>query len=331
MMYVPAVDRYEKLGYRRCGQSGLLLPPLALGLWHNFGSVDVYDNARAMIHTAFDAGITHFDLANNYGPEPGSAEETFGRILATDLRGYRDELIISTKAGYRMQPGPYGEWGSRKYMLTSLDASLTRMGLDYVDIFYSHRFDPDTPLEETMGALDQAVRQGKALYVGVSNYGPTETKHAYGLLEQRGHHLLVHQPKYSMLVRDPEEGLLDTLVELGVGCICFSPLAQGLLTDKYLEGIPPDSRAAKSTSIYLQPDAITQSLQRKLRALNEVARRRGQSLAQMAVAWLLRDPRVTTVLIGASRCEQIRQNLDALRDTFFTAEELREIDTILAG
>jgi len=331
MMYVPAVDRYENLGYRRCGQSGLLLPPLALGLWHNFGSVDVYDNARAMIHTAFDAGITHFDLANNYGPEPGSAEETFGRILATDLRGYRDELIISTKAGYRMQPGPYGEWGSRKYLLASLDASLKRMGLDYVDIFYSHRFDPDTPLEETMGALDQAVRQGKALYVGVSNYGPTETKHAYGLLEQRGHHLLIHQPKYSLLVRDPEAGLLDTLEELGVGCICFSPLAQGLLTDRYIEGIPRDSRAAKPTSIYLQPDAITQSLQRKLRALNEVARRRGQSLAQMAVAWLLRDPRVTTVLIGASRCEQIRQNLDALRDTFFTAEELREVDTILAG
>ncbi len=331
MMYVPAVDRYEKLGYRRCGQSGLLLPPLALGLWHNFGSVDVYDNARAMVHTAFDAGITHFDMANNYGPEPGSAEETFGRILATDLRGYRDELIISTKAGYRMQPGPYGEWGSRKYLLASLDASLTRMGLDYVDIFYSHRFDPDTPLEETMGALDQAVRQGKALYVGVSNYGPTETKHAYGLLEQRGHHLLIHQPKYSLLVRDPEAGLLDTLEELGVGCICFSPLAQGLLTDRYIEGIPRDSRAAKPTSIYLQPDAITQSLQRKLRALNEVARRRGQSLAQMAVAWLLRDPRVTTVLIGASRCEQIRQNLDALRDTFFTAEELREVDTILAG
>lgn len=331
MMYVPAVDRYENLGYRRCGQSGLLLPPLALGLWHNFGSVDVYDNARAMIHTAFDAGITHFDLANNYGPAPGSAEETFGRILATDLRGYRDELIISTKAGYRMQPGPYGEWGSRKYLLASLDASLKRMGLDYVDIFYSHRFDPDTPLEETMGALDQAVRQGKALYVGVSNYGPTETKHAYGLLEQRGHHLLIHQPKYSLLVRDPEAGLLDTLEELGVGCICFSPLAQGLLTDRYIEGIPRDSRAAKPTSIYLQPDAITQSLQRKLRALNEVARRRGQSLAQMAVAWLLRDPRVTTVLIGASRCEQIRQNLDALRDTFFTAEELREVDTILAG
>ncbi len=330
MTYVPAVDRYEKLGYRRCGQSGLLLPPLALGLWHNFGSVDVYDNARAMIHTAFDAGITHFDLANNYGPAPGSAEETLGRILATDLRGYRDELIISTKAGYRMQPGPYGEWGSRKYLLASLDASLKRLGLDYVDIFYSHRFDPDTPLEETMGALDQAVRQGKALYVGVSNYGPTETKHAYGLMEQRGHHLLIHQLKYSMLVRDPEAGLLDTLEELGVGCICFSPLAQGLLTDRYLEGIPPDSRAARPTSIYLQPDAITQALKKKLRALNDVAAARGQTLAQMAVAWLLRDPRVTTVLIGASRCEQIHDNLNALRDTFFTDDELKRIDTILA-
>jgi len=328
--YVPAADRYEELDYRRCGHSGLLLPPLALGLWHNFGSVDVYDNARAMVHTAFDAGITHFDLANNYGPAPGSAEQTFGRILATDLRAYRDELIISTKAGYRMQPGPYGEWSSRKYLLASLDASLRRMGLEYVDIFYSHRFDPDTPLEETMGALDQAIRQGKALYVGVSNYGPTETKHACQLLEQMGHHLLVHQPKYSMLVRDPEQGLLDTLVELGVGCVCYSPLAQGVLTDKYLDGIPADSRAGRPTSIYLQPDAITPALRRKLRALNQIAAGRGQSLAQMAVAWLLRDPRVTTVLIGASRPEQIRQNLAALENTAFAAEELRQIDAILA-
>ena len=330
MTYVPAADRYERLSYRRCGHSGLLLPPFALGLWHNFGSVDVYDNARAMIHTAFDAGITHFDLANNYGPIPGSAEETFGRILATDLRGYRDELVISTKAGYRMQPGPYGEWGSRKYLLASLDASLGRMGLDYVDIFYSHRFDPDTPLEETMGALDTAIRQGKTLYAGVSNYGPTETKHACRLLEQMGHHLLISQPKYSMLVRDPEDGLLDTLEELGVGCISFSPLAQGLLTDKYLKNIPPNSRAAKTTSIYLQPDAITSTLQKKLLALNDLAMARGQSLAQMAIAWLLKDQRVTTVLIGASRCEQILENLDSLKDTFFTDEELQRIDALLA-
>ncbi|MBN1818818.1 MAG: aldo/keto reductase [Sedimentisphaerales bacterium] len=328
MAYLPADKRYEKLGYRRCGQSGLLLPPLALGLWHNFGSVDVYENARAMIHCAFDAGITHFDLANNYGPEPGSAEETFGKLLAIDLRRYRDELVISTKAGYRMWPGPYGEWGGRKYLLASLDASLKRMGLEYVDIFYSHRLDPDTPLEETMGALDQAIRQGKAIYAGVSNYPPRETKHAYTILEQMGHRLLIHQPKYSMLVRTPEEGLLDTLEELGVGCIPFSPLAQGLLTDKYLHEIPEGSRAARPTG-FLQRDQVTPNLQKKLRCLHEVAAARGQSLAQMAVAWLLRDPRVTTVLIGASSVRQIEDNLGALKDTFFTKEELSKIDKIL--
>jgi L-glyceraldehyde 3-phosphate reductase len=330
MPYMPAADRYEKLAYNRCGDSGLLLPPVALGLWHNFGSVDTLDNARAMICTAFDAGITHFDLANNYGPQPGSAEETFGAILATDLAGYRDELIISTKAGYRMWAGPYGEWGSRKYLLASLDASLGRMKLDYVDIFYSHRPDPNTPLEETMSALDQAIRSGKALYAGVSNYSPEQTQKAHQILAGMGHRLLIHQPKYSMLVRTPEQGLLDTLGRLGVGCIPFSPLAQGLLTDKYLQSIPADSRAAKPTG-FLQQSEVTPQLQAKLRALNAAAAARGQSLAEMALAWILRDKRVTSVLIGTSRPDQIAKNLAALRNTRFDAEELARIDAILAG
>ncbi len=330
MSYVPAPDRYEKFAYNRCGVSGLLLPPISLGLWHNFGSVDILENARAMIRIAFDAGITHFDLANNYGPVPGSAEEHFGAILAADLAGYRDELIISTKAGYRMWPGPYGEWGSRKYLLASLDASLRRMKLDYVDIFYSHRPDPNTPLEETMSALDQAIRSGKALYAGVSNYPPDRTEKAHQILAQMGHRLLIHQPKYSMLVRTPEQGLLDTLHRLGIGCIAFSPLAQGLLTDKYLKDIPADSRAAKPTG-FLQAGEITPALQAKLRSLNAIAAQRGQSLAEMALAWILRDKRVTSVLIGTSRPEQIAQNLSALKNTRFDSDELSTLDRVLTA
>ncbi|NLH16908.1 MAG: L-glyceraldehyde 3-phosphate reductase [Phycisphaerae bacterium] len=330
MRYVPAADRYDKLIYNRCGNSGLLLPPVSLGLWHNFGSVDTLSNARSMIRAAFDAGITHFDLANNYGPDPGSAEENFGTILSTDLAGYRDELVISTKAGYRMWPGPYGEWGSRKYLLASLDASLLRLKIDYVDIFYSHRPDPNTPLEETMSALDQAIRSGKAVYAGISNYPPDMTEKAYQILARMGHRLLIHQPKYSMLVRTPEQGLLETLGRLGMGCIPFSPLAQGLLTDKYLHEIPADSRAAKPTG-FLRASEITPALQTKLRALNGVAAARGQSLAEMALAWILRDKRVTSVLVGASRPEQIAKNLSALNNTRFAAEEIARIDHILAG
>lgn len=322
--YVAAPDRYEKLIYRRCGRSGLKLPPLTLGLWHNFGGDRPFENSRAMVRRAFDLGVTHFDLANNYGPPYGSAEETFGRILEKDLRPYRDELIISTKAGYDMWPGPYGEWGSRKYLLASLDQSLRRMGLEYVDIFYSHRFDPDTPLEETMGALDQAVRQGKALYVGISSYGPEKTREAANVLREMGTPFIIHQPSYSMLNRWIEEELLDVTEELGIGVIAFSPLAQGLLTDKYLDGIPEGSRAARDSS--LGREQLSEENLQRIRALNEIAKRRGQTLAQMALVWALRDPRVTSVLFGASSVQQVEENLAALDNQSFGEEELQEID-----
>ncbi|WP_367914108.1 L-glyceraldehyde 3-phosphate reductase [Leadbetterella sp. DM7] len=328
-MYLPNPDRYLQTPYRRTGKSGLLLPEISLGLWHNFGGVDVYENYRDILLTAFDRGITHFDLANNYGPPPGSAEENFGRLLARDLKPYRDELIISSKAGYHMWPGPYGEWGSRKYLVSSCDQSLKRMGLDYVDIFYSHRPDPDTPVEETMGALDSLVRQGKALYVGISNYNEEQTKAALKVLQELGTPCLIHQPKYSLLVREPEEGLLDTLVASGTGCIAFSPLAQGLLTNKYLKGIPEDSRAAKSTG-FLQADQVDEATLRKVRQLNELALQRGQSLAQMAIAWLLKDHKVTSVLIGASRTAQLLDSLGALKNKDFSADELQQIDRILS-
>jgi L-glyceraldehyde 3-phosphate reductase len=321
-------DRYDRMSYRRAGRSGLLLPAISLGLWHNFGSVDPFENARAMVLRAFDLGITHFDLANNYGPVPGSAEETFGRILRHDLAHHRDELIVSTKAGWPMWPGPYGDGGSRKYLLASLDASLRRMGLDYVDIFYHHRPDPDTPLEETMAALDQAVRQGKALYVGISAYDPAGTAEALGILRGLGTPVIIHQPSYSMLNRTPENGLLDLLQAEGVGCIVFSPLAQGLLTERYLDSIPADSRAGKPGT-YLQKDAITAEARRRARCLADIAARRGQSLAQMAVAWVLRHDSVTSALVGASRVEHVEANVAALDHTAFTAEELRDIDTCL--
>lgn len=327
MHYTPESTRYDDMKYNRCGKSGLKLPAISLGLWHNFGGVDTLENSRAMIYTAFDAGITHFDLANNYGPPPGSAEETFGKILKDDLAGYRDELVISTKAGYLMWPGPYGEWGSAKYLTASLDQSLERMGLEYVDIFYSHRPDPDTPLEETMSALDRALKQGKALYVGVSSYQPDMTSQAIAILKEFGDRCLIHQPKYSILDRWIEDELLDVLGEEGVGCIPFCPLAQGLLTDKYLECIPEGSRAAKSTG-FLQKEVVTPELQKKLRALNDIARQRGQSLAQMALAWVLKDSRVTSALIGASSPEQITQNIAALENTEFAKEELALIDSL---
>lgn len=314
--------------YRRCGRSGLQLPAVSLGLWHNFGHVDVQSNCRAMLHLAFDAGITHFDLANNYGPPPGSAEENFGRLLHSEFRGYRDELIISTKAGYRMWEGPYGEWGSRKYLLASLDQSLQRMGLDYVDIFYSHRPDPNTPLEETMSALDQAVRQGKALYVGISNYTAEQTTQACRILKQLGTPCLIHQPKYSMLDRWVENGLTDVLEQEGVGCIPFSPLAQGLLTDKYLGGIPEGSRASKKHGFLKERDITEERLQ-KIIALNAIAQTRQQSLAQLALAWVLRDARITSVLIGASRPEQLADSLKCLDNLDFSAAELAQIEAIL--
>jgi L-glyceraldehyde 3-phosphate reductase len=310
--------------YRRCGRSGLRLPAITLGLWHNFGGDRPYETSRAILRHAFDRGVTHIDLANNYGPPYGSAEETFGRALRDDLRPYRDELLISTKAGYDMWPGPYGEWGSRKYVLASLDQSLRRMGLEYVDIFYSHRFDPDTPLEETMGALDTAVRQGKALYAGISSYSPERTREAFEILEALGTPLLIHQPSYSMLNRWIEPELLGTLGELGVGCIGFSPLAQGMLTTKYLNGIPQGSRAAENSS--LSPDLINEQSLAKVRALNEIAQRRGQSLAQMALAWTLRDERMTSTLIGVSSIEQLDDSLGALDNTSFSADDLAEID-----
>jgi L-glyceraldehyde 3-phosphate reductase len=326
MAYRPSSERYRQVEYRRCGRSGLLLPRLSLGLWHNFGGPRPGSDAKAMVFKAFDLGITHFDLANNYGPPPGSAEENFGRILATELAGYRDELVISTKAGYDMWPGPYGNWGSRKYLLASLDQSLKRMGLEYVDIFYSHRVDPETRLEETMGALASAVHRGKALYAGISSYSARRTTQAAALLRSMGAPCLIHQPSYSMLNRWVErDGLLDVLEKEGMGCIVFSPLAQGLLTDKYLQGVPPESRAADPASFFKR-ELLTQQTLEKVRKLNEIAGRRGQSLAQMALAWAARDPRVTTVLIGASRPEQIEENLAAFTGPELSREELKEID-----
>jgi len=328
MNYQAKSDRYQQIPYRRCGKSGLQLPAISLGLWHNFGGVDVYENYRDILRVAFDRGITHFDLANNYGPPPGSAEENFGRILKQDFLPYRDELILSTKAGYRMWDGPYGEWGSKKYLVASLDQSLLRMGLDYVDIFYSHRPDPDTPLEETMGALDLIVRQGKALYAGISNYTAEQTAQAATILKRLGTPCLIHQPKYSMLERWVEGGLMEVLEQEGIGCIPFSPLAQGLLTNKYLQGIPADSRAAKPHG-FLQESAITESMVFKLKQLNSIAGKRNQSLAQMALAWLLKDPRVTSVLIGASHTAQLLDSLDCLKNLDFNGEELAEIEGVL--
>jgi L-glyceraldehyde 3-phosphate reductase len=324
MPHTAAADRYDHMEYRRCGSSGLKLPVISLGLWHNFGADRPLETSRAILRRAFDLGVTHFDLANNYGPPYGSAEETFGRVLRDDLLPYRDELVISTKAGYDMWPGPYGEWGSRKYLLASLDQSLARMGLEYVDIFYSHRFDPDTPLEETLGALDTAVRQGKALYAGISSYSADKTREAAAILRELGTPLLIHQPSYSLLNRWIEPDLLDALGELGVGCIGFSPLAQGMLTDKYLDGIPADSRAAANTS--LSPDLLTEDTMTHIRALHELARGRGQSLAQLAVAWTLRDPRMTSTVVGASSVEQLEDTLSAISKLDFSDQELDEID-----
>ena len=325
MTYIAADDRYDGRHYRRCGRSGLMLPEVSLGLWQNFGDESPVDTQRAILRRAFDLGVTHFDLANNYGPPYGTAEINFGRIMREDLRPYRDELIISTKAGYDMWPGPYGEWGSRKYMLASLDQSLARMGLDYVDIFYSHRADPDTPLEETMGALATAVSSGRALYAGISSYSPARTEQAAALLREMGTPLLIHQPSYSILNRWIEDGLLDTLEREGAGCIAFSPLAQGLLTARYLDGIPAGSRASRGDSS-ISGDQLSEQNLARVRALNEIARARGQSLAQMALAWALRDPRVTSVLVGASSVAQLEENLAAAGQAAFSAEELAEID-----
>ncbi|PKV87583.1 L-glyceraldehyde 3-phosphate reductase [Streptomyces sp. TLI_146] len=324
--YLAAEHRYDSMEYRRTGRSGLRLPALSLGLWHNFGDDRSLESQRAILRRAFDLGVTHFDLANNYGPPPGSAELNFGKIFGQDFRAYRDELIISTKAGYLMHPGPYGEWGSRKYLLSSLDASLRRMGLDHVDIFYSHRFDPETPLEETMGALASAVQQGKALYVGVSSYTSEQTAEAARILKEMGVPALIHQPSYSMINRWTEDdGLLDTLEEAGMGCISFVPLAQGLLTNKYLKGIPEGSRATQGKS--LDPQLLSDEVTRRLNGLNDIAARRGQSLAQLAIAWVLRDPRMTSALIGASSVKQLEENVAALAGPPLTAEELKEIDT----
>ncbi|MDU4698664.1 MAG: aldo/keto reductase [Paenibacillus sp.] len=327
-MYQAADHRYETMTYHRSGRSGLKLPAISLGLWHNFGGIDVLENGRAMLRRAFDLGITHFDLANNYGPPPGSAEETFGRILREDLRPYRDEMIISTKAGYYMWPGPYGEWGSKKYLVSSLDQSLKRMGLEYVDIFYHHRPDPDTPLEETMAALDLIVRQGKALYVGLSNYRPEETREASRILKQLGTPAVIHQPNYSMMNRWIEEGLQDVLEAEGIGSIVFSPLEKGILTDRYLNGIAPDSRAA-GPSVFLRPEDLNDERIAKVKQLNELAAERGQKLSQMALAWVLRGGRVTSALIGASKVSQIEDAVGALANRSFTTEELRKIDEIL--
>ena len=325
MPYLPASSRYEFMLYNRCGRSGLKLPAISLGLWHSFGFNRSQESMRGILRTAFDLGITHFDLANNYGPPPGSAEINFGEILRTDLRGYRDELVISSKAGYDMWPGPYGEWGSRKYLLASLDQSLKRMGLDYVDIFYSHRFDPETPLEETMGALDSAVRQGKALYVGISSYNAHRTREAAAILRRLGTPCVIHQPSYSLVNRWIEsDSLLDALAEEGIGAIVFSPLAQGLLTDKYLNGVPADSRAAEAH--FFKPDFLTSETLTHVRALDAIAKQRGQSLAQMALAWALRDKRVTSALIGASRPEQVIDSVKALDKRDFSPEELKAID-----
>jgi L-glyceraldehyde 3-phosphate reductase len=326
-LYIANENRYDPMQYRRTGRSGVKLPAISLGLWHNFGGVDVFENGRAMVRRAFDLGITHFDLANNYGPPPGSAESSFGEIMRLDMKPYRDELIISTKAGYDMWPGPYGNWGSRKYLLASLDQSLKRMGLEYVDIFYSHRPDPETPIEETMGALDQAVRSGRALYAGISNYNAEQTSEAVRILRELGTPFVIHQVKYSMFNRSLEDGLLDVLGKEGVGVIAFCPLAQGLLTDRYLRGIPEGSRASKER--FLKTRDIDESHLAKVRALNELAAARGQSLAQMALAWVLRDGRMTSALIGASRVEQIEQNVAALAKIEFSTEELARIDGIL--
>ena len=328
MTYVASPDRYKKMQYRRCGKSGIKLPAVSLGLWHNFGHVDVTENYRKILHLAFDSGITHFDLANNYGPPPGSAEENFGRILKEDFSAYRDEMIISSKAGYTMWDGPYGDWGSKKYLVASLDQSLKRMGLDYVDIFYHHRPDPETPLEETMSALDLIVRQGKALYAGISNYPAEEAAKAIQILKDLGTPCLIHQPKYSMFERWVEGGLMDLLGVEGVGCIPFSPLAQGMLTDRYLHGVPEDSRAAKSTG-FLQTSAITEKRLEEIKQLNNLAKKRGQTLAQMALSWILKDPRVTSVLIGASKPEQLADSLKCLDNIEFSTEELAHIEDIL--
>lgn len=325
MTYLATDDRYDAMTYRRSGRSGLRLPAISLGLWHNFGPDRPYERQRDIVRRAFDLGITHFDLANNYGPPPGSAEENFGRMLATDLRPYRDELVISTKAGYLMWPGPYGEWGSRKYLISSLDQSLRRMGLDHVDVFYSHRFDPDTPLEETMGALDAAVRSGRALYVGISNYTSEQTERAAAILRDLGTPLLINQPSYSMLNRWTEsDGLLDTLERVGAGCIAYSPLAQGLLTDRYLRGIPADSRVR--TSVFLNESDLTEEKMATIRGLAAIAERRGQTLAQLALVWALRDPRMTSLIIGASSVAQLEGNVAALDNLDLSAEELAEID-----
>lgn len=328
MTYMPSSERYSTMKYNRCGKSGLKLPAISLGLWHNFGDVDTYDNSRAMIRRAFDLGITHFDLANNYGPPPGAAEENFGKILKSDFSGYRDEMVISTKAGYLMWPGPYGEWGSKKYLVASLDQSLKRMGLDYVDIFYSHRPDPETPLEETMSALDLVVRQGKALYVGISSYDADQSKKAIKILKELGTPCLIHQPVYSMFNRWIEDKLLDLLEDKGVGTIAFCPLAQGLLTSRYLQGIPSDSRAAKP-SPFLKEEHITEDTLKKIRMLSDIASERNQSLAQMALAWVLRKGRVTSALIGASKVSQIEENVAALDNLNFSEDELTRIDEIL--
>ncbi|HET9908154.1 MAG TPA: L-glyceraldehyde 3-phosphate reductase [Anaerolineales bacterium] len=328
MPYLASDSRYESMTYNRTGNSGLKLPPISLGWWYNFGGVDVFENGRAIARRAFDLGITHFDLANNYGPPPGSAEENFGTLFKQDFHPYRDELIISTKAGYDMWPGPYGEWGSRKNLLASLDASLKRMGLEYVDIFYSHRPDPETPLEETMGALDSAVRQGKALYVGISSYNPEQTRRAAHILRELGTPCLIHQPSYNMFNRWVEDGLLDVLVEEGIGCIAFSPLAQGQLTDRYLKGIPSGARATKTERVWLTPDNVKENLP-KVEKLNQIAQARGQSLAQMAIAWVLRKPAVTSALIGASSAKQLEDNIAALNNSKFTEDELDRIEEIL--
>ncbi len=330
MSYTPNSSRYSQMQYRRCGNSGIKLSAISLGLWHNFGHVDQLENSANILKLAFDSGITHFDLANNYGPPPGSAEENFGKLLKRDFNSYRDEMIISTKAGYTMWDGPYGDWGSKKYLVSSLDQSLKRMNLDYVDIFYHHRPDPETPLEETMTALDLIVRQGKALYVGISNYKPEEAAKAIAILKELGTPCLMHQPKYSMYERWVEDGLLDLLGSEGVGCIPFSPLAQGMLTDKYLKGIPEDSRAAKSHG-FLQKDQITESRIQQLLALNELASLRGQKLAHMALSWILKDDRITSVLVGASKPEQLADSLKCLENVHFTEAELNQINHILSN
>jgi len=330
MPYLASDSRYDSMPYKRTGNSGLKLPQISLGWWYNFGGRDVLENGRAIARRAFDLGVTHFDLANNYGPPPGTAEENFGTLYKQDFQPYRDELIISTKAGYDMWPGPYGEWGSRKYLLASLDQSLKRMGLDYVDIFYSHRYDPDTPLEETMGALDSAVRQGKALYVGISSYNPDQTRRASQILRGLGTPCLIHQPSYNMFDRWVEDGLLDVLLDEGIGCIVFSPLAQGQLTDRYLKGIPSGARASKTERVWLTPDDVKANLP-KVQKLNDLAQARGQSLAQMAIAWTLRKPAVTSSLIGASSVKQLEDNLAALNNLNFSDEELNRIESILKG